>query len=303
MPTGITCVLCGEPASREGVSGTSLYTVICQVCGKYVSEELNDRGFQRLTSDERAMLSAYTRELFEYDSPTPDLNVLDNEEQVPRIIERFKNKTVQEKLNNLLLYIGRRSDYFGRPLHIQKEKDYPLTYSRNRDEFHNIRQQAFDAGFLRLPSSGGNVMMTWEGWERFEQIRETAEPSKKCFVAMPCADELREAYEAGIKPAIEDIPYIPVFIEKSEHNEKICDLVLAEIRGSKFVVADVTLQKQNVYYEAGFAQGLGKDVIWTCRLDDIQNAHFDTRQYNHILWSTPGELRKKLVNRIKATIL
>lgn len=53
----------------------------------------------------------------------------------------------------------------------------------------------------------------------------------------------------------------------------------------------------------GFAQGLNKDVIWTCRSDEEKKVHFDTRQYCHIFWDDVKDLKKKLVARIKATIL
>ena len=48
--------------------------------------------------------------------------------------------------------------------------------------------------------------------------------------------------------------------------------------------------------------GKGLDVIWTCRSDHLGDSHFDTRQYNHIEWESPGELRDKLRDRILATI-
>jgi hypothetical protein len=37
-------------------------------------------------------------------------------------------------------------------------------------------------------------------------------------------------------------------------------------------------------------------------LDDSSNNQFDTRQYNHILWETPAELRGRLRDRILATM-
>jgi hypothetical protein len=49
--------------------------------------------------------------------------------------------------------------------------------------------------------------------------------------------------------------------------------------------------------------GLGIPVIWTVRKDQIDQTHFDTRQYNHITYETADELRAKLRNRIKATIV
>jgi len=34
----------------------------------------------------------------------------------------------------------------------------------------------------------------------------------------------------------------------------------------------------------------------------VKKLHFDTRQYNHISWETPEELKEKLIARIEATI-
>jgi nucleoside 2-deoxyribosyltransferase len=67
-------------------------------------------------------------------------------------------------------------------------------------------------------------------------------------------------------------------------------------------VADFTGQRHGVYFEAGFAQGLGLPVIWTCREDHVKNLHFDTRQQNHITWEQSDDLREKLKNRIWAVI-
>lgn len=48
--------------------------------------------------------------------------------------------------------------------------------------------------------------------------------------------------------------------------------------------------------------GLDRPVIWCCHADAIKKAHFDTRQYNHITWKTPEELRSRLIDRIRVTI-
>ena len=57
-----------------------------------------------------------------------------------------------------------------------------------------------------------------------------------------------------------------------------------------------------VYFEAGFAKGLGREVIWTVRKDRLSYVHFDTRQYNHIVWSDESDLRNQLSKRISATL-
>jgi nucleoside 2-deoxyribosyltransferase len=70
--------------------------------------------------------------------------------------------------------------------------------------------------------------------------------------------------------------------------------IVAKLKQCRFVVADVTGARTGVYFEAGFALGFGRPVIWTCRRDDAKDMHFDTRQYNHILWRTPEELSEEL---------
>ncbi len=111
------------------------------------------------------------------------------------------------------------------------------------------------------------------------------------------------AYEVGITPAIEEAGFRPVRLDRKEYNNDIADEIIAEIRNSEFVVADFTGQRPNVYYEAGFARGLGRRVIWTCHAGQIGDLHFDTSHQNYIAWSTPEELRLRLYNRIRATIL
>ena len=104
---------------------------------------------------------------------------------------------------------------------------------------------------------------------------------------------------------IEDAGYLALRIDNKEHNDKICDEIIAEIRRSKFVVADFTENRGGVYFEAGFALGLGIPVIWTVQQDFLkkEGVHFDTRQYNHIAYKTGDELRSRLNNRIRATII
>jgi hypothetical protein len=77
---------------------------------------------------------------------------------------------------------------------------------------------------------------------------------------------------------------------------------MAEIRRSRFVVADYTGQRAGVYFEAGFALGLGLTVIPTCQADEIGKLHFDIRHLNTLTWNTPSELCDALTKRIRAVI-
>jgi nucleoside 2-deoxyribosyltransferase len=148
--------------------------------------------------------------------------------------------------------------------------------------------------------------VTFAGWDYLEKIRAKHIASVQAFVAMWFSKETEEAFDNGIEPAIKNCGYQPMRIDRKEHSNKIDDEIVAEIRRSRFLVADFTSQRYRprggVYFEAGFALGLNMPVIWCCRKDLIRQVHFDTRQFNHITWEDAGELRIKLTNRIGAVI-
>ena len=135
-----------------------------------------------------------------------------------------------------------------------------------------------------------------------EELRATGAKSDQAFVAMWFDPSTEDAWEHGFKTALTETGYDPVRVDLIHHNQKICDRIISEIRRSGLVVADFTGNRGGVYYEAGYAQGLGIPVIWTCRKGHMENVHFDTRQYNHVVWETPEDLRSQLVDRVKATI-
>jgi nucleoside 2-deoxyribosyltransferase len=153
---------------------------------------------------------------------------------------------------------------------------------------------------------GVNAHPTALGWQEIDNLSRRPLVSPQAFVAMWFHGSTNDAYLKGIAPALSATGYKPVRIDKKEHNNKIDDEIVAEIRRSRFLVADFTCEPKNirggVYYEAGFAQGLGIPVIWSCKDASINDLHFDTRQYAHIVWKDPSDLFLQLKNRIGATI-
>ena len=116
--------------------------------------------------------------------------------------------------------------------------------------------------------------------------------------------ELEDAWLNGFKKGVEETGYYhAIRVDSVEHNDKIDDRIFAEIRRSGLVVADFTGDRGGVYFEAGYALGLGIPVIWTCRADFVEQLHFDTRQYNHIVWESVTYLKDHLRDRIAATVL
>jgi hypothetical protein len=146
------------------------------------------------------------------------------------------------------------------------------------------------------------LMLRPPGYARLAALDGSGAASDQAFVAMWFDECMSEAYEKGIATAIREAGYEPMRIDKKGHNNKIDDEIIAEIRRSRFVVADFSGARGGVYYEAGFAHGLNMPVIFTCHADEMSNLHFDTRQYNHIAWKSVDELKDQLSKRISATV-
>tara|TARA_R110002049_G_scaffold52872_28_gene148464 strand:+ start:75565 stop:76359 length:795 start_codon:yes stop_codon:yes gene_type:complete len=185
-----------------------------------------------------------------------------------------------------------------------------VSESLNDLEIGFLIEQLEASGYIKK-TGREKCQITLDGYRKIEEDSRREKISKNAFVAMWFGEEMQHVYDGAIAPGIIDAGYEPVRIDKKQHNNKIDDEIVAEIRRARFVVADFTHgpkegMRGGVYYEAGFARGLGLEVISTCEgsLLKENKIHFDTRQFNHIGWSS-SELegfRKALSNRISATI-
>lgn len=146
--------------------------------------------------------------------------------------------------------------------------------------------------------------ITPDGWAAIEDLRESKYSEDSGFVAMAFKPDLKQVFDDAIAPGVRAAGYKPIRMDRVEHNNRIDDEIIARIRQTKFLIADFTENRAGVYFEAGFALGLGHSVIWTVRDDQLEAVHFDTRQYNFIRWKMDelAALAKALQNRIEAAL-
>lgn len=120
------------------------------------------------------------------------------------------------------------------------------------------------------------------------------------FIAMPIDQSKPELEDVldSIKTAALELSLVAERVDEPEFNERITDRIIDSINRAEFVVCDLTNSKQNVYYEAGYAHGIGKIPIFIARLGT--NVEFDLKDYPVIFFQNLKELKDKLKKRLLA---
>lgn len=293
---GVACWICGRGATAYRLDKREGSHIHCGLCGKYwISSSLYASGH---TDVETWKLSSAVRMLTE---KGVDINLYSNNYKGLIGQTRFPDNPF-ELMDALLRFLYRRDPKIGANIVCDSQSDYPAIGLRNPGQLQTILSYARHEGLI--VSEGIGVELTLDGWRRLDQLNREGVDSNKVFVAMWFDESLADVWENGFEAAIRSCNYDPVRVDNVQYNHKICDEIIANIRSAKFVVADFTGQRGGVYYEAGFAHGLAKHLILTCRKDDFEEdrVHFDLNHHNFIVWEEVDDLVQKLVLRIKATI-
>jgi hypothetical protein len=120
---------------------------------------------------------------------------------------------------------------------------------------------------------------------------------RSVFVAMPFTEDFEDVYRYGIYDVVRRLGYVCEKVDESAFTGNIVAQIETRIRNAAFVVADMSLERPNVYLEVGFAWGLGKPVILVAK--DGQKLHFDLSHHKCIFYRTIGKLSEALERLIR----
>jgi nucleoside 2-deoxyribosyltransferase len=297
------CPVCNLPAAWNSKDGGA-WAIACPKCGNFDIGWIAAKTSKQFSAIQAANLSGWIRE-------NQGVAIT---ESVLKNLANLRTLTVGEKAEKILVRLAQKFPKPGERLDLSGGVHLEfLAIGRavDNDELRFLMREFLheEMGLLLMHVIGSglgadeNYKISPKGWAYLESLRHGNSDSQIGFIAMwfdKSVDPAWTAIEAGIRNS----GYEPLRIDRKEHNNKIDDEIVAGIRRSKFLVADFTGHRGGVYFETGFATGLGLPVIWLCRQDELEKTHFDTRQYNFIVWETEklAELSKTLQNRIEATI-
>ena len=129
-------------------------------------------------------------------------------------------------------------------------------------------------------------------------------PRPFVFVLMPFSERFGDIYELGIRPSCESVGAYAERVDEQIFSGTILQRIFNQIARADVIVADLTGQNPNVFYETGYAHALGKRVILLTQV--VNDIPFDLKQYPHIIYGDDGgkikKLRKELSRHVDAAI-
>lgn len=292
------CEVCSVEPAKAISSG--LFDGIhqnCPRCGEFkVTLSALSEMSHRLGHERRAILSGWVRSQNTFGSVpliTSDSLKTILATPIPSVMERVKLLLVQAEKG-----LKRLGDKFN----INEPRFLAATYSSNNQDVVYLLRILREQGLAEATAMGGECEILPEGYIKLDELRGKSSASANGFVAMYFQPELNEIYSNGFQVGIMKARYESVRMDRVEHINRIDDEIIRQINSSKFVVADFTGHRGGVYFEAGYALGIGLPVFWTCQRNAMADLHFDIRQFNCIDRESPKELANRLQVRLEAVL-
>lgn len=212
-----------------------------------------------------------------------------------------------DKMDLAILNLSRKYPVYGQQIYSGYELINSLLCDIEIDgasDTNGVMNILKDLGYVNnIDNDNSKFVISAEGWKHVADM-DKKDVSKQGFMAMSFSEETRKISDT-FKEAILKCGYEARRIDEKEHNNQIVPEILYEIKKSRFVVVDITYPNYGAYYEAGYAEALGKQVIICCRKEEFNGKnkpHFDIAQKSAVIWEDEKDLEQRLIRRIEATV-
>lgn len=309
------CPVCNtelKQAPRDGFE-RNVTTFSCHRCGDFVlpRDFVEDKILQRNKNKNADVKLSYALRTMQGKNKKPELT----ESMIDAILEKPLPRP-QEQANLLIRWLAEHSDNPGDKVKFQPiDHHLSIIGAKTVEGVVLVLSHLIKIGLVKgLPeTSGGYVsfgqlILTLDGWNYYETLRKGSASYRKAFMAMKFGDDdLNAVLENVFKPSAKLAGFDLFKLDDEPRAGLIDDRLRVEIQSSDFLIADLTHANNGAYWEAGYAEGLGKPVIYTCekeKFNSPQKPHFDTNHHLTVLWdkTAPEQAGDLLKATIRATL-
>jgi nucleoside 2-deoxyribosyltransferase len=255
------CPICKEECNiRQEIDGSQKYNISCLICGDFKCSEqfYVEQSKSNLDFTIRGVLrERFINGLNTYLTNKSAIEDLLKTVSVPQNIRQKIDKFL---INSNALYLKESP---GQEIKCNKNLDYSLAYCKDSQDFSFIIDAMSNQGYFSKRDEKSSfiiLQLNLKAWDRIEELKQINKESKQGFIA--CWFSNPDKPQATIFESINETGYNPMMIDDMSYPETILEKGLGEIKKSKFVVADLSGWRKSVIFEAGFAKGLGIDVIY-----------------------------------------
>lgn len=222
-----------------------------------------------------------------------------------------------EQMDKLLLWVGNNQKSAGEGMRFPLSDALGVMGGQRDSDVVFMIQELHEAGYVsepRVKNQGASCMrLTLKGWKLFQKLKQGEFDSRKAFMAMPFGEsDLDSFFRDHWKPAVKEAGFDLMRVDEKPEAGSITNRMRVEILTSKFVLVELTKSNSGAYWEAGFADGLGKPVIYLCNEDfankkgtykDDGGIHFDIAHEQSVYWNPKNmdQAVLDLKNVIRAT--
>ena len=210
--------------------------------------------------------------------------------------------TPAEQAMNLIRYIGDEVKRMGQHLNITYPEIPDIMGAQNHELAEGIIKELQEKGLILIAQHERTVAdeytlegvtLSLDGWEQYEEEQRGKFAGNYGFLAMEFDDPEHETFaQEVLKPAVEMGTGFELHDQRDKSKAGIIDnLLRVNIRDARFVIVDLTHDNRGAYWEAGYAEGLGKPVVYICERGKFEAAstHFDTNHHTTVQWSSGEE--------------
>lgn len=335
------CPVCGAPAERSHEE-FPYWFVTCPACGRFKILRY-PVGQDEHRPDDADKLASYLYYNGKINKPLSDyrfFNFVGPKEAFDQthseypwcfyvtkdIVNNWYPKTFSEKVDLFLLGLASRASFMSEVITFSKEEFESACFVIRKADGSTkpVSERVADQinyfiGYLvkqeYIEATSCRCIILPKGLERIDSLqRDIKNTTKNVFVSMSFSEGTKETREA-LRNAIIDAGFSPKFIDEIIHNKQIVPEMFRLIRECRFLILEISDPNYGAYYEAGYALGLGKEVIICCSKEAFNRKyeteeeqkyakylrpHFDIAQKQILVWDDYADLRKKLSEWIKA---
>lgn len=297
------CPICDNGAN-VGPDAVDPIDVDCQTCGHFTLTATTSHQFGNSTptTTERAAVSRWLRRA-SASGRRPHLD-----EVTLADVRKIPLPDAVTQADELLLLLASSSRATGLKAELSGRKALGCLGLIEMSGLAILVQHLVDEGFLRTMPTDLSLIkaqLTVSGWSRVRDLGIAPTDSRLIFMAMQFRNEpLRDLVDNHFKPAAEAAGFELRRVDEEPRAGLIDDLIRVDIRNSALVVADLSDGNHGALWESGFAEGVGKPVVYTCEAGVFGQRHFDVQHAQTIKWETGKfeEAAKQLKATIRATL-